>query len=202
MDYERLKNAVKSVELSEEGKNRIIRNCQSRMLEDTEKLPLGKRHWFQKAAVLAAAVSVLLGCAAVAAAAVQGGFFKDITNWKGAVIGTRYEQASEEIEVRAAWGGNGITVYAAMVNPNVVPFCEMETLGLGTYKIMDLSGKTVMEGENTELFSVDQGKAEILIPLDSIGSGDYRLVITAFAGGKKADQPLPIHGTWECDLSI
>jgi len=37
--------------------------------------------------------------------------------------------------------------------------------------------------------------------LDDLASGEYRLMINAFVGSKKADQPLVISGTWECGFS-
>lgn len=151
---------------------------------------------------MAAAVSLLLCFTAVAAAAVHFGFFKDITNWKGAVVSTKYEQASEEIEVTVVSGEKEITVCAVMVNPAVVPYSEIETFGIERYKIVDMSGETIINGEKTELFELVNGKSEITIPLNNISRGDYKLVITAFVGTKKADQPLQINGTWECEFSL
>ncbi len=205
MDYEKLKNSVKKIEMSDEMKTRIIRNCQSNSFYETEaiKTPKSKPHeWFKKSTVVAAAVSLFLCSTAVAAAAVHFGFFKDITNWKGTIVGTKYEQASEEIEVTVVSGENKITVCAVMVHPAVVPYSEIETFGIERYQIVDMSGETIINGEKTELFELSNGKSEITIPLNHISSGDYKLVITAFVGAKKADQPLPINGTWECEFSL
>ncbi len=157
--------------------------------------------WFKKPASVAAVVSLCLCFTAAAAAAGYFGFFQDITNWNGAIVGTQYEQASDEIEVSIVSEENEITVYAVMVHPASVPYSELETLGIQSYKIVDMSGKTIVEGEETELFEVVNGKAEITVPLDHVSSGDYKLIITAFVGAKKADQPLQINGTWECAFS-
>ena len=67
---------------------------------------------------------------------------------------------------------------------------------------MDLSGNVIVEGERTDLSEIINGEAEITISLDQISSGNYKLVINAFVGSKKADQPLQINGTWECAFSI
>ncbi len=44
----------------------------------------------------------------------------------------------------------------------------------------------------------ENGKVTFEIPLDDIASEEYELVINEFIGSKKADQPLPIKGEWEC----
>jgi len=45
---------------------------------------------------------------------------------------------------------------------------------------------------------VINGQAAISIKLDDIDSGNYKLVVAAFVGEKKAEQPLNINGSWEC----
>ena len=35
---------------------------------------------------------------------------------------------------------------------------------------------------------------------ENLPDEQYKLVINEFAGSKKADQPLPIKGTWECSF--
>lgn len=43
----------------------------------------------------------LTGVTALAATGKLQGFFSDITGWNGAVVGTSYEQATKELEVKA-----------------------------------------------------------------------------------------------------
>ena len=203
MDYEKLKSAAKKIELSEEGKARILRNCQPETFYETKAIKMKKaNHWFKKPAAVVAVVSLCLCLTVAAAAASHSGFFKDITNWRGAITGTQYEQATEEIEIAVVSGKNEITVCAEMLHSALPPYNELEAFGVKTYKILDMSGKTVIEGEETEHFALTNGKAEIIIPLDTVSSGAYRLVITSFVGTKKADQPLQINGTWECEFSL
>ena len=205
MNYEKLKNSVRKIEMSDEMRVRIIRNCQSITLYETEEITMNKnktKGWLKKSVSVAAVVSLCLCFTVVAAATGNLGFFKDITNWNGAIVGTRYEQASDEIDVTVTCDENEIIVCAVMVNPAVAPYSELETFGIESYKIINMSGKVIVEGEETELVELVNGESEITIPLDNIGSGDYKLVITAFIGVQKADQPLQINGTWECEFSI
>lgn len=205
MDYEKLKISVKKIEMSDEMRARIIRNCQSKTLYEAEEITMNKsktNRWFKKPVSVAAVVSLCLCFTVAAAAAGYFGFFKDITNWNGAIVGTQYEQASDEIEVTVACDENEITVCAVMVDPTVAPYSELETFGIESYKIIDMSGKVIVEGEEIELVELVNGKSNITIPLDNVGSGDYRLVITAFVGAKKADQPLQFNGKWECEFSL
>lgn len=205
MDYKRLKNSVKKIEMSDEMRARIIRNCEWKTLYETEENTMNQsktNKYFKKPAVAAAVLSLCLCFTGVAVAAGRSGFFKDITNWKGDVVGTKYEQASEEIKATVSVDKNEITVHAVVVDPAAVPYSEIDTFGIESYKIIDMSGKVIVKGERTELFDLISGEAEITIPSDNIGSGEYKIVITAFVGAKKADQPLQINGTWECDFSL
>lgn len=205
MDYERLKNAVKKVEMSDEIRARIIRNCELTNSDEMEENTMNKtkrNRWFKKPTVTVAVVSLCLCFAGVAAAAGRFGFFKNITNWKGAVVGTEYEQASDEIKVTVSADESEITVRAVLADPAAVPYSEIETFGIESYKIMDMSGKVIVKGERTELFALIDGESEITIPSSDIGSGEYKIVIAAFVGARKGDQPLPINGAWECDFSL
>ena len=48
---------------------------------------------------------------------------------------------------------------------------------------------------------VVDGQATIPVPVKELGSGTYKLVIHAFVGGAKAEQPLTMSGTWEMEFS-
>lgn len=204
MDYKRLKSLVEKIELSEEMRARIIKNCESHALYETEEstMPKSKTGRRFKGPAMAAAVLFLCLCSTGVAAAGRLGFFRNITDWKGAIVGTKYEQASDEIKAEVFVEENEITVRAVVVDPTVVPYSEIETFGIENYKIIDSSGKVILKGERTEMSDLIDGVSEITIPLDHIGSGEYKLVITAFVGASKGDQPLQIDGTWECDFSL
>ena len=151
---------------------------------------------------VAAVISFCLCLTITVAAAGSRGFFKDITDRHGTVIGTQYQQASDEIEVSVMPAQNELTVLAVMANPDVIPYNELEFLGIESYQIVDLSGNVIVEGDRTDLSEIVNGETEIKISLDHISSGNYKLVINAFVGSKKADQPLQINVTWECAFSI
>lgn len=205
MDYGKLKSSVRKLAMSDEAKERIIRNYQEKTSYESEEITMNRSKtgtWRKKSIFAAAVIALCLCFAAAAAAAGHAGFFRDVTDWKGAVVGTQYEQASDEIEVAVIPAEKAITVCAAAVDPSSAPYLYLDTLGIADYTITDVSGNTVAEGKQTEMAELTDGKAEIAIPLDNIGNGDYKLVIKAFVGGSKADQPLPISGTWECDFSL
>lgn len=126
------------------------------------------------------------------------GFFRDIKDWRGAVVGTSYEQATNEINMRVTTDDNTLTAHIIFVDPHVAPYLYAEQLGIAAYRIVDANGKTVKEdaAESTE---VNNGQATVNIQLDSFASGNYKLIVTAFvANEKKGVQPLNINGNWEC----
>ena len=146
------------------------------------------------------AVCLSLSVTALAAAGTLKGFFRDITNWRGAVVGTSYEQATDEIVVNVTANGEELTVLATFVDPQIFPYREVEKLGIVSYCIVDTNGKTVSEGAASSA-EVVNGCTAISIRLDDLDSGSYRLMISAFVGEKKAEQPLNINGNWECEFS-
>ena len=156
----------------------------------------------RKPAAVFVAVALCLSLAVTAAAAsgVLKGHFRDITNWQGAIVGTSYEQAADEISMDVTVNGNELTALATFANPQMAPYSEAEKLGIAAYKVVDANGKAVAEGaaESTE---VANGQAAVSIRLDSIDIGSYKLIVTAFVGEAKAEQPLNINGNWECAFS-
>ena len=158
--------------------------------------------FFKKPVVVFAALAVCLSISvtALAATGTLKGFFRDITNWQGAVVGTSYEQATDEIDVKVITNGEELTVLATFVDPQIFPYREVEMLGIAEYCIVDTNGKTVSEG-TAESVEVVNGHAAVSIQLDDLDSGSYKLMISAFVGSKKAEQPLNINGNWECEFT-
>ena len=130
----------------------------------------------------------------------EKGYFRDIKNIWGAVVGTSYEQATNEIDISVTVNGNELNALATFINPQMAPYSEAEKLGIAAYQIVDANGKVVAEGA-AESSEIVNGQAAINIKLDDIESGSYKLVVTAFVTEKKADQPLNMSGTWECAFS-
>lgn len=158
--------------------------------------------FFRKPAAVFAVLAVCLSISvtALAATGTLKGFFRDITNWQGAVVGTSYEQATDEIDVTVTANDEELTVLATFADPKIFPYREVEKLGIAAYRIVDTNGKTVSEGAAASA-EVVNGRAAVNIQLDDLDSGSYRLMISAFVGEKKAEQPLNINGSWECEFS-
>lgn len=202
MDYEKLKSAAETITMPEEVKRRIVRNCKTQILNSRKEIIMktNKNNTFIKkpaAVFVAVALCLSLSVTALAATGTLKGFFRDITNWQGAVVGTSYEQATDEIEVNVTANGEELTVLAAFADPQIFPYREVEKLGIAAYCIVDTNGKTVSEGAAASA-EVVNGRAAVSIQLDDLDSGSYKLMISAFVGEKKAEQPLNINGNWEC----
>ena len=85
--------------------------------------------------------------------------------------------------------------------PNISqPAEELENLTLGDYQIIDAQGKIITPGVDMEPAAVENGQVTLSIPLNGTDCTGCELVITGFIGSKKAEQPLPITGSWHCDL--
>lgn len=155
--------------------------------------------------VAAAAIALcvcMTGITVLAATGVLQGFFKDVFNWNGAVVGTIYENASDELNVTADYENGKLIVTIKAVDPSMAPYSEMETIRLKSYKIVDASGNVVVDNQSSNPVELQNGEAVIAISQLSDYEGEYQLLISEFEGGKKADQPLPISGEWECSFSV
>lgn len=205
MEFENLKSAAKEITMPEEMKRRIAHNCKKQIVNTMEEHTMnnGKNNsFFRKPAAVFAALAVCLSLSvtALAATGVLQGFFRDITNYSGAIVGTSYEQATDEINMDVTVNGNELTVLATFADPQMAPYVYAEQLGIAQYRIVDVNGKEVKEGFAGSA-EVVNGQASVNIELDGISNGSYKLIVTAFVSEKKADQPLNINGNWECEFS-
>lgn len=201
MDFGNLKKSIEAIEMSDEMQARIIKNCRLSTTHKTEEFTMKKRNnnWFMKPIAIAA---VLTLCMVAAGAASHFGMFKDITDWSGAVTGTEYVQATEDIQLDASTTKDELAVTITLLTPDTVPYSELDTMGIGSYKIVDLNGKVIVNGESSDFFHIVDGKVNIFIPLNGLENGSYKLVVDAFSGAKKADNILRISGSWECEFTI
>ena len=183
---------------------RIIRNCRLSAVRETEDITMKKRvsFNFKKSMSVAALIALCLCITIAAAAAGNFGLFKDITDWKGAVVGTKYEQATNEIEIDVVASRGKLSVIAKLLTPDAAPYSELETFGIEKYQIVDTSGNVVVEGKGADMVEIVNGEANMSISLGGVYSGNYKLRVNSFTGVKKADQPLEISGAWECDFTI
>ena len=205
MDYNKLKSVAETITMPEEMKHRIINNCRTQLIHSGKETIMKtnqKTTIFRKPAAALAALAILLSLAvtAVAAPGILKGQFRDIKDWRGAVVGTAYDQATDEIAVHVAVNGNTLTVHAVFADPQMAPYVYAEQLGIAQYRIESEKGKTVQKGSAESVETVN-GTAAITIPLDDLESGSYNLIVTAFAAEEKADQPLNIYGNWECTFT-
>ena len=201
MEYEQLKAVAETIAMPEDMKHRIIGNCRAQTMNSGKETVMKKVH-FRKLAVIAAVLVVCLSLtvAAMAVPSTRKGFFRDVTDWRGAVVGTSYEQATDEIDMTVTVNGEELTVRANFSIPQEFPYREAEKLGIAAYRIVDANRRAVKEGA-AESTKVANGQAAILIPTEGIDSGDYKLIVTAFVAEKKADQPLNLNGYWECNFT-
>ncbi len=200
MEKNNLSKKVKEIEMSKEMQERIITNCYMKMEENTMKTNI----LWKKPMLAVASFALCLCLTGITTLASTGklqGFFKDIVGWNGAIIGTSYEQATDEIHLSVEVVSDKLTVLAEMVNPEVVPYMTFDSFGIEDYEIVDMNGKVLLHGKTTELVELMEGKATISIPINSLSSGNYKLVVSEFVGSSKADQPLVISGNWECEFS-
>lgn len=206
MEFENLKSAANEITMPEEMKLRIAHNCKNQILSTMEERTMKDRNntsTFRKPAAVFAALAVCLSLSvtALASTGVLKGFFRDITNFSGAIVGTSYEQATDEIRMDVSVNSNELTVLATFVDANKFPYRDSELLGIAEYKIMNEDGKVVKEGATNQSSPVLNGQSAMIIDLNDIEAGSYKLVVNTFVSEKKADQPLNINGVWECEFS-
>lgn len=229
MERNLLKEEIKEIKMPLEMKERIVEKCRNAEMLEKEKINMkniektnmesintyenniaekknykNRKKW-SRIATVAAAVALCLGLGSVTTLAATGkleGFFADETRWDGAVVGTTYEQATEEIEVSAYVEGEKLIVEAVLLKANEAPYAVIENWGIGKYSVTDEEGKVVAEGSISPMFEAVDGQISIEISLDKLESGKYTLGITDFTGGSKADQPLPVKGYWECGFEL
>ena len=143
----------------------------------------------------------ITGVTAMAAAGKLEGFFKDIKRWDGAVVGTAYEQATEEITVSIEMATDEeLDILVIIEEPAKPPYSESELFGIASYKIEDMSGNIVLSEEAFGERVSFNNQMSLEIPLNQIPSGEYKLIIEQFISEKKADPPLRISGNWECEF--
>lgn len=205
MDYKQLKSAAEIIAMPDEMKRRIVRNCKTQISDSKKEIIMkGKKNnmFIRKpaAVLIAVALCITLSVTAVATSGVLMGYFRDITNWQGAVVGTSYEQATDEISMNVTVNGDEMTVLAAFSDPQMAPYVYVERLGIAAYRIVGTNGKVVKKG-TAESSEIVNGQAAVNIRLDDLDSGSYKMIVTAFVGEKKAEQPLNINGNWECTFT-
>ncbi len=202
MEIKMLVEKINQIHMPEEMQEKIIENCYIEM----EKKEMNRKTIknFRMKPIVAIAVMAfclcITGITAYAATEKLEGFFKDIKKWNGAIVGTSYEQATDEINVQIQKVSEELNLVITMVNPEEAPYSSFETLGIENYTILNSDESVIVEGKTTDMVEIVDSKVMTSISLKNIPSGAYKLVITEFVGGAKAEQPLIISGTWECEF--
>lgn len=202
METKKLVKKLNEIQMPKEMQERIIRNCYIEMEEKNMSNNRTKK-FFKKPVAIVASLTICVCLAGVTSLAATGkleGFFKDIVRFDGAVTGTSYEQATEEVELKIVDVTEELTVEVTMINPQVAPYSTFEVFGIENYKIVDMNDNVIMEGTTTEMTEVVNGKVNVNISLENITSGEYKLIVSKLVGSAKADQPLVVSGVWECEF--
>ena len=158
-----------------------------------------------RASLYAAAALVLFLLAAGGAAVLAGarrGQFVDIFRWDRAVVGTAYECAEGEITLTPAYEDGVLAVELSFADPELLPFREIETVRLSGCRIEGGDGSVRSLEELSAAAEVKDGRALLLLPVQGLPAGRYRFAAETLEGGKKADAPLIIRGSWEADFTV
>ena len=197
---------VKKIEMPDDMRERILEKCykESNEIKVNKEAEMRSKNKFFKRPLTVAATLILCVCVTgvtvLAATEKLQGFFKDITNWNGAITGTTYEQATEEIIVSIGEVTEEISILVTIENSEKPPYSESELFGIGSYRIEDMSGKVIVSENSFAERTPFTSQMSLKVPLEQILNGKYKLIIEQFISVKKADQPLRINGIWEADF--
>ena len=138
------------------------------------------------------------------------GFFSDIVRFDGAITGTKYENATNDIKVDVLElsfenGNVIIPLDLTFENPTEAPFPYIQEVAVSEYKILDNNNKEIIKtkvsAEDGDKGTVNDGKVLVNLSMNDakLKSGEeYTIVIEKMYGLSKADAPLHITGRWEC----
>lgn len=194
MDFRNIKENVEAISLPDPIRTRILSNINAERSH-----PVKKR--YRKPIAAAALLALCLSLPVGAAAAGRSGRFRDIFDWRHAVVGTAYDNATEEISVGAQWADGALIVTVAMRAPEQAPYRFIELLSIGSYQIRDAHGKILYEGSQTGAVSVDTALI-FRIPMDNAMPNGSMLVIDTFIAEARGEQPLPISGNWSVPIRL
>ena len=140
------------------------------------------------------------------------GFFSNIIRFDGAITGTQYESATNDIkvdilELTSENGNIIIPLDLTFENPTEAPFPYIQEVAVSEYKILDSNNKEIIKtklaAEDGDKGTVSDGKVLVNLSLNDItlkSGEEYTIVIEKMYGLSKADAPLHITGTWKCNF--
>lgn len=152
------------------------------------------------AAALVLAVGLFAGSNTALAKDFRG-FFSDVIRMDGAVVGTEYHNATEEVTFSQlpTRGGDGseIGLQVAFLYPEEAPYAYIEELSMHDVTITDAAGSEVWSLDETDPMPIRDGAAHFILSAGLTSGETYTLHCTMLQGHAKAEQPLPMSGTWE-----
>ena len=207
---ESLKEKINQIELP----NKLHERCMGGINQAKREMEDNKMNYKKVIRGIIAAAAVLGVCVLTtnyeAIGSATKGFFRDITGWNNAVVGTEYVQATEELKVEVVavtteQAQTTLALEVTLTEKEQIPWNCIEEIVLGSYKIVDANGKDVIVVENTHIegqkANIFDGMVQIDIVVEQLEENvEYTLLIESFYGIKKADAPLKITGNWEYKL--
>lgn len=171
------------------------------------------KSWIRKPIAIAAVLALCIMTVTLTPIANSiKGFFKDITRFDGAITGTEYANATNDIkidtlEITTQDGKTVLPIDITFENKTEAPFPYIQEISVAEYKILDNNNKElakvkVAADEGTKGIVTD-GKVLVNIPLDNglKKNETYFIQIDKMYGLSKADAPLHITGTWKCEFT-
>lgn len=192
-----LKKSVEEIKMTDETKQRIINNIRLKTGDKEENNMKNTNINFKRILPIAAIIVI---CAFSVGAGVihhlRG--FADVTK-NGAVVDTVFYEDPEMIELEAEVCDD-LVVTANMLDYQNAPYLYLEQIESMYYYICNIENPDAIleKGRVASTSDFENGKVSFAVPLENILEGEYVLVAEEFVGTKKADQPLPIRGTWTC----
>jgi len=203
---EKMKNEISKIELSKTAKQRILQTCRMKLESEQESRDMKKKFItnYKKPLAIVAMLAVcfcLTGITALAATGKMQGFFRDVKRFDGAITGTTYQNATDEILVSVAAEEDVLVVTLDMLKPEKAPYSEIEVLELKKYRVLDAEGTVVLENIVSENAVSSNNQVNFRIPAERLLEGSYKLKLDALSGSKKADADILIYGNWECEFT-
>ncbi|SHJ20149.1 hypothetical protein [Lutispora thermophila] len=144
-----IKREIDNVPIPSDIRNRSVSGIQMAKqelkYEKSNNKARGTRKKLIAAALSAAIVTVGIGSNYTTLAGMIGGYFQDIRNWKGAVVGLKYIDATEEILIEADeinMDSDNITVgmKVKLLKDDVAPYNITQVITFGEYSVVTGSG--------------------------------------------------------------
>ena len=202
MDKNKLINSVEKIRIPQNMKQRIIKTCYQEM--EIKSMSNNKTTFIKKPIV---AVAIIVLCICIASTIVYAssgklqGYFRDIKNLSGAITGTAYEQATDEINVNIINVSDKLTLEITLLNIDKPPYNCSEAFGINCYSILNANNNTIVKKQSTAQANIVDSTVLIDIPIDDLEHGTHTLLIEEFISSKKADQPLIISGNWKINFT-